>query len=76
MVPSPRVVDNLLDMTRLQSGHLELNLEWCNVSELIDQSMKRVAKELANRDLVIDMAIGFLAACCVLVVLIYLAGWR
>ncbi len=51
-----RVVDNLLDMTRLQSGRLNLNLDWCNVSELIDKSVKRVAKELANHELVIDIA--------------------
>jgi two-component system sensor histidine kinase KdpD len=50
------VVDNLLDMTRLQSGHLKLNLDWCSVADLIDQSVKRVSKELANHELVIDIA--------------------
>ncbi len=51
-----RVVDNLLDMTRLQSGHLKLNLDWYYVGDLIDQSVKPVAKELADHDLVIDLA--------------------
>jgi two-component system sensor histidine kinase KdpD len=51
-----RVVDNLLDMTRLQSGHLKLNLAWCSVTDLIERSIKRVSKELANHDLVIDIA--------------------
>jgi two-component system, OmpR family, sensor histidine kinase KdpD len=51
-----RVVDNLLDMTRLQSGPLKLNLDWYYVTDLIDQSIKRVAKELAKRDLAIDIA--------------------
>ncbi|HVO43436.1 MAG TPA: sensor histidine kinase KdpD, partial [Aggregatilineales bacterium] len=31
-----RVVDNLLDMTRLESGRMQLNLEWCDVTDLID----------------------------------------
>jgi two-component system sensor histidine kinase KdpD len=50
-----RVVDNLLDMTRLESGHLQLNLGWHSVSDLVSQSLKRVDKELANHELVIDV---------------------
>lgn len=51
-----RLVDNLLDMSRLQSGRLKLNSDWCDVSDLIDVSIKRVEKELANHDLVVDIA--------------------
>lgn len=51
-----RLVDNLLDMTRLQSGRLSLNLEWHDVGKLIKSSVARVQKELANHDLVIDIA--------------------
>src|SRR5262249_31480601 len=50
-----RVVDNLLDMTRLQSGHLKLNLDWYYVNDLINQSIRRVSKELLNHDVVIDI---------------------
>ncbi len=50
-----RVVDNLLDMTRLESGHLQLNLGWHSVSDLVSQGVKRAEKELANHDLIIDV---------------------
>jgi two-component system sensor histidine kinase KdpD len=50
-----RVVDNLLDMTRLESGHLQLNLGWHSVSDLVSQSIRRVEKELATHDLVVDV---------------------
>ncbi len=43
-------------MTRLQSGQLKLNLQWCDVSDLIDVSVKQVEKELADHDLVIGIA--------------------
>jgi two-component system sensor histidine kinase KdpD len=51
-----RVVNNLLDMTRLESGRLKLNLEWCDVTDLIDVSLKAEEKHLENHDLVIDIA--------------------
>ncbi|MEP7285488.1 MAG: sensor histidine kinase KdpD [Chloroflexota bacterium] len=50
------LVDNLLDMTRLEAGHLKLNLEMSDVSELVAASIKRVEKELADHDLVVDIA--------------------
>ncbi len=50
-----RLVDNLLDMTRLESGKLKLNLEWCDVSDLINESVKRVKKELADHDLIVEI---------------------
>ncbi|MHB8625802.1 MAG: ATP-binding protein [Aggregatilineales bacterium] len=51
-----RLVDNLLDMSRLESGRLKLNLDWCDVHDLVNVSVAQVKKELADHDLIIDMA--------------------
>jgi two-component system sensor histidine kinase KdpD len=37
------VVNNLLDMTRLESGLLKPNLEWCDVAELLGTAASRAA---------------------------------
>ncbi len=50
-----RLVDNLLEMTQLESGHVKLNLEWHSVNELVQQSVQRLDKELAAHDLVLDI---------------------
>jgi two-component system sensor histidine kinase KdpD len=43
-----RLVGNLLDMTRLESGHLKPRLDWCDVSDLTSVALRRVEKELAK----------------------------
>ena len=42
-----RLVGNLLDMTRLESGHLKPRLEWCDVADLVSVALRRV--EARNR---------------------------
>jgi len=37
-----RLVENLLDMSRLESGRLQLKREWCDVSDIIGVAVKRV----------------------------------
>ena len=37
-----RLVENLLDMSRLESGRLQLKHEWCDVSDIIGVAVKRV----------------------------------
>ncbi|HEX2906195.1 MAG TPA: sensor histidine kinase KdpD [Phototrophicaceae bacterium] len=37
-----RLVENLLDMSRLESGRLQLKPEWCDISEIIGVAVKRV----------------------------------
>jgi two-component system sensor histidine kinase KdpD len=51
-----QLVSNLLNMTRLESGHLRLDLQPCNIQKLINDSLARVRQELTNHDLVIDVA--------------------
>jgi two-component system sensor histidine kinase KdpD len=43
-----RVVGNLLDMTRLESGHVKPRLDWCDVNDLVHIALKRVENELAK----------------------------
>ncbi|MDX2160424.1 MAG: sensor histidine kinase KdpD [bacterium] len=37
-----RLVENLLDMSRLESGRLQLKREWCNVGEIISVAVSHV----------------------------------
>ena len=41
-----RLVGNLLDMTRLESGRMQARMDWCDVGDLINISVTQVAKEL------------------------------
>ena len=43
-----RLVGNLLDMTRLESGHMKLRLEWCDLADLAGVALRQVEKELAR----------------------------
>src|SRR5690348_12571110 len=42
-----RLVSNLLNLTRLESGHVKPNLDWCDVEDLIHGTLKEIEKELA-----------------------------
>jgi two-component system sensor histidine kinase KdpD len=49
-----RLVENLLDMSRLDSGRLKLKLEWCDVSDVIGVAVKRIEKCFDSRPLTIE----------------------
>ncbi len=51
-----RLVENLLDMSRLDSGRLNLKRAWCDVSDVIGVSVKRVEKGLTLRPITINIA--------------------
>ncbi|MHB0875779.1 MAG: ATP-binding protein [Anaerolineae bacterium] len=51
-----RVIENLLNMTRLESGRLSLHLEWCDMADLISVALKRAASDLERHDLVVDVS--------------------
>jgi two-component system, OmpR family, sensor histidine kinase KdpD len=51
-----RIVENLLDMTRLESGRLRLNLEWCDVHDLVSIALNRARNDLADHVVIIDLA--------------------
>lgn len=50
-----RVIENLLDMSRLNSGVLSLNLEWNDLRDLIGVCVKRLGKNLESHRVVVDL---------------------
>ncbi len=51
-----QLVENLLDMSRLDSGRLAMKLDWCNIGEVIGVAVQRVEKCMAQHPLTIDLA--------------------
>jgi two-component system sensor histidine kinase KdpD len=51
-----RLVENLLDMSRLESGRLQLKREWCDVGEIAGVAAKRLEECLAGRALSITIS--------------------
>jgi len=50
-----RLVENLLDMARLESGTLKLKLDWNDISDLAYDSVHRLKTELFNHKVIIDV---------------------
>ncbi|MCX7010463.1 MAG: DUF4118 domain-containing protein, partial [Kiritimatiellaeota bacterium] len=48
-----RIVGNLLDMTRLEAGHLKARMDWCDVHDVINAALQRVEKKLAGREVTV-----------------------
>jgi two-component system sensor histidine kinase KdpD len=51
-----RLVENLLDMARLESGTLKLKLDWNDISDLVYDSVHRLKTELVNHKVNIAVA--------------------
>jgi two-component system sensor histidine kinase KdpD len=49
-----RVINNLLDMTRIESGVIQLNLDWCDVAELIQAAIELAGESVAEHQITID----------------------
>ncbi|MBL8162068.1 MAG: sensor histidine kinase KdpD, partial [Anaerolineae bacterium] len=49
-----RLVENLLDMSRLESGRLKLKREWCDVRDLLGAAVQRMGAGLGERPIHID----------------------
>lgn len=49
------LIDNLLDMTRLESGTLRLNSDWTDVSDLVHTVRERVRCELSTHDFMVHV---------------------
>ena len=54
-----RLVANLLDMARLESGHVTPRVDWCDVNDIVNAALKRAGGELANRDVSARVPPGF-----------------
>jgi two-component system sensor histidine kinase KdpD len=51
-----RLVRNLLDMTRLESGMLKLNLEWCDAADLVNVVLRHLENELSSHSVRLELA--------------------
>ncbi|HSY18520.1 MAG TPA: sensor histidine kinase KdpD [Candidatus Acidoferrales bacterium] len=51
-----RLVGNLLDVTRLDSGHVRPKLDWTDVGDLIGTTLRSLQRELAGRDVKVQVA--------------------
>jgi two-component system sensor histidine kinase KdpD len=54
-----RLVANLLDMARLESGHVKPRMDWCDLNDIINAALKRAGNALANRDVSVKLPPGF-----------------
>lgn len=50
-----RLVDGLLQMTRLEARVVEPNLEWCDVREMVDASIRTAGDALGSHPLGVDV---------------------
>jgi two-component system sensor histidine kinase KdpD len=53
-----RLVGNLLSMTRLESGHVKPKLDWCDVADLIQSTLRELEKELRGHKVTTDIPEG------------------
>ena len=50
-----RVVNNILDMTRLESGPVQLDLQWYPLEEIVGAALGRLKSQLGQRSVDIDI---------------------
>ena len=53
-----RLVGNLLNLTRLESGHVKPNLDWHDVEDLICVTLKEIERDLAGHSVVPEITKG------------------
>jgi two-component system sensor histidine kinase KdpD len=54
-----RLIDNLLNMQRLESGFLKAKMDWCDISELINCPINRLKNELINHKVNVQIQSDF-----------------
>ena len=50
-----RVINNLLDMTRIESGIIQPKLDWCDIGELTQVAIELAGETVAEHQIAIDM---------------------
>ncbi len=58
------LVENLLDMTRLEAGHLQLRKQWCNLADTLNAALERTRTELARHNVSFDTASDVMLCFC------------
>jgi len=53
-----RLVGNLLNMTRLEAGHVQTRLDWCDVADLIQVTLGEVKRDLARHQVTVEISPG------------------
>ncbi|MGH7455317.1 MAG: GAF domain-containing sensor histidine kinase, partial [bacterium] len=51
-----RLIENLLDMTRLESGLIQPKRDWCDVHDLINTAVKKLGAELTGHSLSVSVS--------------------
>jgi two-component system sensor histidine kinase KdpD len=51
-----RLVGNLLDITRLEAGAMQLHREACDIQELIGSALEQIGTPLNNRQVKVDLS--------------------
>ncbi|MGA9363939.1 MAG: sensor histidine kinase KdpD [Bacteroidota bacterium] len=50
-----RLIENLLNMARLESGRITPALDWCDVNDLVNTAVRKLSDELSNHVITIDV---------------------
>ena len=50
-----RLVGNLLNMTRLEAGYVKAKMDWCDVSDLVQVTLKEIEKDLARHKVTVEI---------------------
>jgi two-component system sensor histidine kinase KdpD len=51
-----RLVGNLLNITRVESGHVKVHFDWCDLGDLIQVTLKEIEKDLIGRHVSVELA--------------------
>jgi len=51
-----RLVANLLNMTRLESGHIKPKMDWCDVADLIQTTLKEIERDMSHHPVSVAVA--------------------
>jgi two-component system sensor histidine kinase KdpD len=53
-----RLVGNLLNMTRLETGHVKPKLDWCDVEDLVQVTLDDIENDLTRHRIAVEIAPG------------------
>ena len=53
-----RLVGNLLEMTRVETGHVKPKLDWCDVADLVQVTLEDIRGEMARHPVAVDIPEG------------------